>query len=126
MYYYAFVDENDIVQNIYSLPTEIAHDQYIQVSSNDQTLIGKHYNRDTLEFEDVYYYAVLNDKSIAVEVTFAYSVISESSYIAITATQYNDGSVIGMYWNGTAWETAPISLIAVASTDYINFAKLIK
>ena len=121
MYYYAFVDENDIVQSIYSLPTTIDHSQYIQIASNDQTLIGKHYNRSTLEFEDVYYYAVLNEKGIVVNVTYSYEAISDSNYIAITATQYSDGSIVGMYWNGTNFVTAPISLLAVASTDTVNY-----
>lgn len=121
LYYFAFVDENDIVQAIYSLPTVISDPQYIQIASNDQSLIGKHYNRETLEFEDVYYYAILNEKSICVNVAFAYEEITDSTYIPITATQYSDGSVVGMYWNGTAFVTAPISLLAVASTDTVNY-----
>lgn len=121
MHYYAFVDENDIVQSIYSLPTTIDHYQYIQIATNDQTLIGKHYNRSTTEFEDVYYYAVLNEKGIVVNVTYSYEAISDSNYISITATQYSDGSIVGMYWNGTAFVTAPISLLAVASTDTVNY-----
>lgn len=121
MYYYAYLNENDIVVGIYAFPTTITHSQYIQIPSDAQTLIGKHFNRNTLEFEDVYYYAILNNKAIATEVTYSYTAITESNYIAITAEQYNSQSVVGMYWNGTAFVTAPISLLAVASTDTVNY-----
>lgn len=119
MYHYAYVNANDICEGIYSLPTPITGAQYIAIASNDQTLVGQHYNRETEEFEPVYYYAHLDADGIVTDVTFSATPLTTSAtFLSITFTQYQ--TVTGMYWNGTEFVEPPFSLIAVASTDEIN------
>ena len=120
MYYYAYLNEEDICLAIYALPSPISGTQYIAVSSNDQSLVGQHYNRSKFEFEPVYYYAILNDSSIVESVTyFTTQQTTNDTFIAITFAQYQ--TVVGMYWNGTEFTEPPISALAVASTDEINY-----
>lgn len=57
MFYYAYLNSEDIVEQIITLPSTISVSQYIQISSYDETLIGKKYNRTTGEFEKVITYA---------------------------------------------------------------------
>ena len=62
MFYYAVLNENDICTEVITMPVQISGEQIVAVSSNDQSYIGKHYNRAIEDFEMVYYYAILNDK----------------------------------------------------------------
>lgn len=120
MYYYAYLDANDICVQIYTMPAPITGDQFIAISSNDQTLVGQRFNRTTSEFETVYYYAVLDDRSIVESVTFSTTQQTTSAtLLSVTFAQYQ--TVTGMYWNGTEFVEPPISLIAVASTDEVNY-----
>lgn len=120
MYYYAILNDDDICTEIYSMPVQISGNQVIAISSNDQSLIGQHYNRTKREFEAVYYYAVLNEKGIVTETVY-YDTQQQTSdtFRAITFAQYQ--TVKGLYWNGTDYVTPPISIAAVASTDEINY-----
>lgn len=120
MYYYAYLDSNDICVQIYAMPAPISGDQFIAISSDDQTLVGQKFNRTTSEFEVVYYYAVLDDRGIVESVTFSVTQQTTSdTLLSITFTQYQ--TVVGMYWNGTAFVEPPISVVAVASTDEVNY-----
>lgn len=102
------------------MPAPISGTQYIAVASNDQTLVGQHYNRSTSEFEVVYYYAVLNENGIVTSVTYHTTQQTTSdTLISITFAQYQ--TVVGMYWNGTEFTEPPISSLALASTDEINY-----
>lgn len=53
MYYYAQLNENDIVTDIVESETEIVDDYFIAIDSEDQSLIGKRYDRDTQTFVEV-------------------------------------------------------------------------
>lgn len=120
MYYYAFLDGNDICTAIYAMPAPITGTQFIPISTNDQSLVGQRYNRSTSEFVTVYYYAVLDNRGVVSNVTF--STIQQetsASMLAITFAQYQ--TVTGLYWNGTEFVTPPISVIAVASSNDINY-----
>ncbi len=44
MYYYAYINANNIVTQIITLPSAITVANYIPISSADETLIGKYYN----------------------------------------------------------------------------------
>jgi len=46
MYYYAFVDSKDLVQSIKTLSEPVTYSDYIEISSEDQSLVGKWYDRD--------------------------------------------------------------------------------
>ena len=120
MYYYAFLDENDICTQIYAMPAPITGTQFIAISTNDQSLIGQRFNRNTSEFESVYYYAILDNRNVVTSVT--YSTVQQATsatLLAITFAQYQ--TVTGLYWNGTEFVTPPISVLAVASTDEVNY-----
>lgn len=120
MYYYAYLDANDICTQIYAMPAAISGSQFVAIPSNDQSLVGKHFNRNTSEFETVYYYAVLNESNIVESVMYnTTQQTTSATLIAITFEQYQ--TVTGMYWNGTEFTEPPISALAVASTDEINY-----
>lgn len=120
IYYYAYLDENDICTEIYAMPAQITGSQFISLPSNDTSVVGKHYNRTASEFETVYYYAVLNDKYVVTEVDYSLTQQSTTDkYRAITFAQYQ--TVKGLYWNGTDYVTPPISIAAIASTDEVSY-----
>lgn len=61
MYYYAFINESNIVTGVYSLPSQITTDGYIEITQqqyndsqagNENSLIGMKYNSETGEFEN--------------------------------------------------------------------------
>ena len=54
-YYYAVLDDNDIVTEVISspFPAPESYTQYIQIDSLDETLVGKWYDRENGTFTDV-------------------------------------------------------------------------
>ena len=102
------------------MPSQISGAQYIEIPTHDESLIGQYFNRELMEFQVVYYYAVLNSTGI-VESTIFYTTqqTETNTLIAITYSQYS--TVIGLYWNGTEFIDPPISIIAVASTNEISY-----
>lgn len=102
------------------MPSQISGAQYIEIPTHDESLIGQYFNRELMEFQVVYYYAVLNSTGI-VESTIFYTTqqTETNTLIAITYSQYS--TVIGLYWNGTEFIDPPISVIAVASTNEISY-----
>lgn len=120
MFYYAYLNSDDICESIYPMPVEVTSNQLIRIEGNLQALIGQHYNRTTEEFEEVYYYAVLNDKNIVERVEWnLVEQTTSDSYRSITFAQYQ--TVQGLYWNGSDYVTPPISVLAKASTDEVNY-----
>lgn len=120
VYYYAVLNAEDICTTIYEMPVQISGDQVIAISSNDQTLIGKHFNRATSEFETVYYYAVLDNRNVVSSVTYSTTPLTTSAtMLSITFAQYQ--TVTGLYWNGTEFVTPPISVMAIANTDEVSY-----
>ncbi|MBR0599548.1 hypothetical protein [Sinanaerobacter chloroacetimidivorans] len=121
MYYYAYLDDRDIVTMIIALPSQITDNKYISIPSNDQTLIGKRYNRNTGEFEDVilFYYAVLGEKDIVTEVISSETEITDPNKILI---QTNDTSLIGKWYNRQTGQflVPPIHILAELDTRQIN------
>lgn len=121
MYYYAYLDDNDIVVNIYSLPSIISDEHYILIDSNDTSLIGLRYNRETEQFEEVvYYYAVLNDKDVVVNVTQSETQVIADNMIEIGSL---DTSLIGKLYDreNDTFIVAPANVVAELSTDQINY-----
>lgn len=121
MYYYAYLDDRDIVTMIIALPSQITDNKYISIPSNDQTLIGKRYNRNTGEFEDVilFHYAVLGEKDIVTEVISSETEITDPNKILI---QTNDTSLIGKWYNRQTGQflVPPIHILAELDTGQIN------
>lgn len=55
MYYYAYIDENNIVTGTYALPSQITADGYIEITEaqyNSGDLVGKVYDPETGDFND--------------------------------------------------------------------------
>lgn len=120
MYYYAYVNNEDICTTIYALPDPISGSHYIEIPDNYEFLIGQRYNRTTQEFEVLYYYAVLDSRAVVTETVYYTEEQQTSDTMrSITFQQYQ--TVTGLYWNGTDYVTPPISVLAVASTDEINY-----
>lgn len=120
MYYYAYVNNDDICTTIYALPDPISGSHYIEIPDNYEFLIGQRYNRTTQEFEVLYYYAVLDSRAVVTETVYYTEEQQTSDTLrSITFQQYQ--TVTGLYWNGTDYVTPPISVLAVASTDEINY-----
>ena len=121
MFYYAYINANNIVVQIVSLPSAINVAGYIPIESADQTLVGKYYNASTGMFEEVtaFYYAQLNEKGI---VTAVFEMPSEVNDASLIRVQTLDQDLVGKYYvreNGTFIEP-PISVIAELSTTEIN------
>ena len=121
MFYYAYINENNIVTQIVSMPSAISVAGYIAIESDDQTLIGKYYNASTGLFEEVtaFYYAQLNEKGIVTSVFEMPSEVADDSLIRVQALDMN---LVGKYYvreSGTFIEP-PISILAELSTAEIN------
>lgn len=120
MFYYAYLNEDNICVQIYTMPTAISGDGLVAIASNDQTLVGQRYNAETEEFEPMYYYAVLNEKNVVSETVFYDTQqTTTDTLLSITFAQYQ--TVTGLYWNGTEFVEPPISIAAKASTDEVNY-----
>lgn len=63
MFYFAYLNVQDVVLMIITLPSQISDPRYIQIQSYDESLVGKWYNRQTGQFEDIMYYYVVMDMS---------------------------------------------------------------
>ena len=121
MYYYAYINENNIVTQIVSMPSAISVANYIAIESNDETLIGKYYNAATGLFEEVtaFYYAQLNEKGV---VTGVFEMPSEVTDDNLIRVQSLDQMLVGKYYDresGTFIDP-PISVLAELSTAEIN------
>lgn len=105
---------------IYAMPAPITGDQFIAIPSNDQSFVGQHYNREDSVFETVYYYAILDNRGIVESVTYNVTQQTTSATVlSITFAQYQ--TVVGMYWNGTAFVEPPISVSAIANTNEVSY-----
>ncbi len=121
MFYYAYINENNIVTQIVSLPSEISVAGYIAIDSDDQTLIGKYYNASTGLFEEVtaFYYAQLNEKGIVTSVFEMPSEVADDSLIRVQSLDMN---LVGKYYvrESSTFIEPPISILAELSTAEIN------
>lgn len=121
MFYYAYINESNIVTQIVSLPSAINVAGYIAIESDDQTLVGKYYNASTGLFEEVtaFYYAQLDERGLVTGVFEMPSEVEDDSLIRVQAL---DQTLVGKYYdrdNGTFIEP-PISVLAELSTSEIN------
>lgn len=120
MHYYACLNTDDICVSIQAVESPITDNYYIEIPTNDQTIVGQHYDRTFEQFEPVYYYAQLNADNVVESVSFSLTQQTTSeTFLAITFEQYQ--TVTGMFWNGSEFTSLPIHLQAVASTDEVNF-----
>lgn len=123
MHYYAFLNDQDVVENIYTLPSVITDPKYVEIPTNDQSLIGKKYNRTTGKFEDImFYYAILDAKDIVTQVVALESKVTDPKKIEVTSY---DQSLVGKWYNRSngTFTAPPIHILAKMSTGEINTLK---
>lgn len=122
-YYYAYIDENNIVLEIVSLPSLVSIPNYIPIPANDPSLIGKKYNPITGKFEEVtaYFYAVLDSKNLVHEILSSEVILSQAPDLIPIPT--NDLTLVGKWYNNGTKEfvPAPFHLLAAACTDEIAY-----
>lgn len=53
MFKYAQIGEDGVVHSVCSLSGEVDDSNAIRIDAYDETLVGKRYNRETNQFEDV-------------------------------------------------------------------------
>lgn len=123
MYYYAYLNDQDVVEMVMGLPSQITDPHYISIDSDDQSLVGKWYNRETGQFEDVmFFYAVLNDQDIVTDVIALPSQITDEKKILVSSL---DQSLVGKWYNRETGEftEVPIHILAKMNTGEINTLK---
>lgn len=123
VYYYAYVNEQDIVEQVFSMPAPITSPQYISIPAYDETLIGKRYNRETGEFETVswYYYAILGDKDIVTDVIRQETALPVVPSNMVQLTSF-DETLVGKWYDrvNNVFTEPPVHILADLSTDKIN------
>ena len=124
MYYYAYIDSNNICQGTYGFPTQVSLDDYIYLgTTDDQSVIGKRWNATTQQWEEVtnFYYAQVNDKDIVTAVLEFPSEVTDYYYIRINTL---DESLVGKWYDRNGDQTfkvAPIHILADHSSDIVNY-----
>lgn len=127
MFYYALVDENNVCTAVYAMPAAISGSSYIEITEeqyNDSTLIGKKYVDGEWVTVTSYYYAILNEKNIVINVYQSDTEMSAAdNLVAITQAQYNDSTLIGKWYNRESgvFTEPPISVLAEHSTSEIQY-----
>lgn len=121
MHYYAFINANSICEGTYGFPSQITDSNYIYLGTqDDQTVIGKKWTGTEWVEVVAFYYAVLNEKDICVDVIELPSEITNSVYIRINTF---DETLEGKWYNRVSlqFETAPIRILADHSSDVVNY-----
>lgn len=126
MYYFAFIDSNNICTSVYAMPSDLSGVAgYVAITEEEytsQSVIGKRWNASTSTWEEVveYFYAVLDDKDICINVVELEAESSDPFYIAIDSL---DQSLIGQWYNRetqTFQVDIPFHVTAAHSTNEIN------
>ena len=126
MYYFAYIDSNNICTSVYAMPSDLSNvPGYIPITEeqyNAQEIVGKRWNADTFTWEEVarYFYAIVDADGICTDVVELAEESTDPSYIAIESL---DTSYVGKWYNreeSTWYDEVPFSVLAVHSTDDIN------
>ena len=126
MYYFAFIDENNICTSVYAMPSDLSNVAgYIAITEQQYTtqeVVGKRWNADTFTWEEVtrYFYAIVDANGVCTEVVELDEESTDPSYIAINSL---DTTYVGKWYNSetqTWYDEAPFSVLAAHSTDEIN------
>lgn len=101
-------------------------DNYIQIDSKDESLIGMKWNGSEFVPVNKFYYAVLDEKGIVVDVMESDIQMPETKeLVAITAEQFADPSLKGKWYNPETkeFQEPPLSVITDYNTDEIQYKK---
>ena len=129
MYYFAYIDENNICQDTYAMPTDLSTvDGYVPITEeqhNTKSVVGMRWNASTSTWEEVveYYYAIVDENDICINLAHPDSEVIDDTYIAITEEEYTNQTRIGQWYNRETqtWHAeAPFAATAAHSTDEIN------
>lgn len=102
------------------MPVQVSGDNLIYLGTAEINVVGQHWNSSLEQFEPVYYYAVLDDRNVVERVEWKLEEqTATDTYRSITFEQYQ--TITGLYWNGSEYVTPPISILAKASTDEVNY-----
>ena len=127
MYYFAYIDADNICTGVYAMPTDLSNvPGYILITEaqyNSQETVGKRWNADTFTWEEVvrYYYAIVDANGICTEVVEQEVESTDPYYIAIDSL---DTTYVGKWYDSatqTWYDEAPFSVTAAHSTDDINY-----
>lgn len=123
MKWFAVLNEHDIVEAVMQMPAGVSGEAYIVLSAEDQSLIGKRYNRETGEFETAfYYYAVLNEKGIVIQV---FSSLGEQTDPKLVRIDSEDQNLVGKWYDeeNHRFIEPPVSALAAHSSNEISYKK---
>lgn len=124
-FYYAYLNEQDIVEKIYEMPAPITGTQWVQIDSFDESLIGLKYDRVTGTFKPVekYYYAILDEKNIVIAVQEFDTEMTADNLVSISKEMYESGELIGKWYDAenSIFKDPHVSQFAEHSTDVIQF-----
>lgn len=122
MYYYAYIDENNICTGTYNFPTQVTLDNYIYIGETDNPdLVGMYYNETTGEWEEPsYIYAYLDTDDVCISVQQYTSEMSGTRYIRLETL---DQSLVGLWYDRTdgTFKAVPIHVSAEHSSSEINY-----
>lgn len=122
MYYYAYIDENNICTGTYGFPTQVTIPNYIYIGETDNTdLVGMFYNATTGNWEEpTYIYAYLDTDDVCISVQEYTSVMSGTRYIRLDTL---DQTLVGMWYDRTdsTFKAVPIHIAAEHSSSEINY-----
>jgi len=129
MYYFAYINAENICTNVYAMPSDLSGVAgYIAITEEQytsQSVVGMRWNASTSQWEEVVelFYAVLDGDGIVINLIESETEQTGDSYVAITKEQYEAQAIIG-YWydreNQTFMSEVPFHVIAAHSTDDIN------
>lgn len=119
--WFAVLNDQDIVEEVLQMPSSVSGAEFIVIPAEDQSLVGKRYNRETGEFETaVYYYAELDEKGIVVEIISSPTPETKDNWIQIPS---DDKTLIGKWYDkeNKQFIDPPAYVIAAHSTDEICY-----
>lgn len=122
MYYYAYIDENNICTGTYGFPTQVTLDNYIYIGETDDTnFVGMYYNEVTGQWEEpTYFYAYLDTDDVCISVQEYTSEMTGTRYIRLETL---DQTVVGLWYDRTdgTFKAVPIHISAEHSSSQINY-----
>lgn len=125
MYYFAYIDADNICTGVYAMPSDLSGTPgYITITEEQytsQSVVGMRWNAETSTWEDptTYYYAILNENDIVVEISDEGQEIIDDYYIRIDEL---DQTLIGKRYDRETETFVEVQFkdIAAHSTDDIN------
>lgn len=124
MFYYAFIDSNNQVTWVGSMPTQTTQEGYIEITQDQYengNLVGKYWNGS--EFVDTltHIYAVLNEEDVVIDILVYEGTLSGSTVVEIDS---EDWSLIGLWYDRDGDQTfkaQPIHILSEHSSDVIHY-----